>query len=291
MLRHMWVRCKHYMLIPKGIKSILWFSYYKDLYVAIIINLNKYNQFEDVKIYPTCFNEELIYKDTIFLGYEFTINNYNNILFSITDVYFYKGIQIFSLSYEKKFNIMKSFFKNDIRQISICKNSLIIGLPIILDNYKLIYNTINNNSYQVSSVLYIKKYNPKNFGISYHNIEENLEAVFKIKADIQNDIYNLYYKEENYDRFFNIALIKNYKSSVMMNKLFRNIKENNNLDLLEESDSDEEFENIELDKYVNLNKSVTMRCIFNSKFKKWYPVEVSKESIITKKELFNIIKK
>ena len=76
-----------------------------------------------------------------------------------------------------------------------------------------------------------------------------------------------------------------------MNKLFRNIKENNNLDLLEESDSDEEFENIELDKYVNLNKSVTMRCIFNSKFKKWYPVEVSKESIITKKELFNIIKK
>ena len=35
-----------------------------------------------------------------------------------------------------------------------------------------------------------------------------------------------------------------------MNKLFRNIKENNNLDLLEESDSEDEFENIQLDKYV-----------------------------------------
>ena len=37
-----------------------------------------------------------------------------------------------------------------------------------------------------------------------------------------------------------------------MNSLFRNIKENGNLDLLEESDDEEEFENIALDKFVYL---------------------------------------
>ena len=35
-----------------------------------------------------------------------------------------------------------------------------------------------------------------------------------------------------------------------MNTLFRNIKENQNLDALEESDDEEEFENISLDKFV-----------------------------------------
>ena len=37
-----------------------------------------------------------------------------------------------------------------------------------------------------------------------------------------------------------------------MNELFRNIKENSNLDLLEESDDEEEFENVNPDKYVYL---------------------------------------
>ena len=40
-----------------------------------------------------------------------------------------------------------------------------------------------------------------------------------------------------------------------MNSIFRNIKENRNLDLLEESDDEDEFENINLDKYL-LNKKI-----------------------------------
>ena len=39
-----------------------------------------------------------------------------------------------------------------------------------------------------------------------------------------------------------------------MNSIFRNIKENQNLDL-EESDSEDEFENIDVDKFVNLKKT------------------------------------
>jgi hypothetical protein len=59
-----------------------------------------------------------------------------------------------------------------------------------------------------------------------------------------------------------------------MNKLFRNIKENRNLDALEESDDDEEFENIQIDKFVDLNKVLKMRCNFNYKFQAWVPVQV-----------------
>ena len=59
-----------------------------------------------------------------------------------------------------------------------------------------------------------------------------------------------------------------------MNSIFRNIKENKNLDYLEESDSEEEFENISKDKFVDLEKEVTMKCVYNKKFDKWEPMEI-----------------
>ena len=103
---------------------------------------------------------------------------------------------------------------------------------------------------------------------------ENKTIVFKIKPDIQNDIYNLYCIENNVETFYNIAYIPDYKTSVMMNKLFRNIKENDNLDLLEESDDEDEFQNESADRFVDMNKSLLMICKYNYKFKKWYPVKV-----------------
>jgi hypothetical protein len=61
-----------------------------------------------------------------------------------------------------------------------------------------------------------------------------------------------------------------------MNKLFRNIKENDNLDALEESDDEEEFENELTNKFVYLDKSYKMICQYNNKFKKWLPIKISK---------------
>ena len=92
-------------------------------------------------------------------------------------------------------------------------------------------------------------------------------------ATIQDDIYNLYSveKDKEKEKFIGIAMISTYKCSVMMNKLFRNIKENDNLDLLEESEDEEEFENIKEDKYVDLNKSVLMKCVYSKRFKRWQP--------------------
>ena len=60
----------------------------------------------------------------------------------------------------------------------------------------------------------------------------------------------------------------------MMNTLFRNIKENTNLDLLEESDDEEEFENTKIDKFVNLDKVLIMECVYLKKFQKWQPIKI-----------------
>ena len=92
------------------------------------------------------------------------------------------------------------------------------------------------------------------------------------------------------EEMFDVAYIPDFKTSVYMNSLFRNIKENANLDALEESDDEEEFENDKPDKFVFLERAYNMVCVWNSKFKKWAPVRLAPrgEKIITKQELPSI---
>jgi hypothetical protein len=120
--------------------------------------------------------------------------------------------------------------------------------------------------------------------------DANKEVVFKVKPEIQNDIYNLFIydnKSETKYAFYGVAYIPDYTTSVMMNKLFRNIKENQNLDALEESDDEDEFEDERLDKYVYLEKEIKMICKYNQKFKKWYPCRLAgkHEKVAMKRDL------
>lgn len=107
----------------------------------------------------------------------------------------------------------------------------------------------------------------------------NIQATFIVRPNIQNDIYELFVRPTNNTRgcdpvFHNFAHIPSYKSSVMMNRLFRNIAENQSLDALEESEDETEFENTEPDKYVSLHKEYMMMCRFHKRFCRWVPFQV-----------------
>ena len=145
-------------------------------------------------------------------------------------------------------------------------------------------NNNNNNaqissaqisSAQISSAQIKAPFFPKqaNLGLMPKPMQPNPNAMltrtFVIRADAQNDIYYmLRSRDEPITANTMIAHIPNYKTSVMMNALFRNIKENRNLDALEESDDEEES----LIPLVDLNKRVPMSCAFNHRFKRWQPV-------------------
>jgi hypothetical protein len=104
-----------------------------------------------------------------------------------------------------------------------------------------------------------------------HNTQSRLKnAVFKVTADIQNDVYHLFAT----DGYINIAYIGSRESSVFMNGLFRTIRENENIDYGEESEDEEMFQNTNLDKYVDLKKERKMHCVYHAKFRKWVPISV-----------------
>ena len=105
-------------------------------------------------------------------------------------------------------------------------------------------------------------------------------SVFRVRADVQYDVYHLFaYGKNREEVYYGVAYIPNLRISIFMNLLFRYIRENENLDLIEESDDEEDFENMAVDKYVDLNKVLNIECIYHSKFKKWVPLRVIENSV------------
>lgn len=123
-----------------------------------------------------------------------------------------------------------------------------------------------------------------------------MATTFRVVADVQYDIYHLYARGgsvgsgtlESYT-YYGIACIPSYECSVMMNRYFRNIRENENIDYIEESDTEEDFENLDCCRYVDLNKEMFMECTFHEKFRKWQPVvESTREKVVRIEKLVRI---
>ena len=186
---------------------------------------------------------------------------------------------------------MQQLLKKYIRQAYFNNNSVLMGLPLIDTNYYNLTNKLNNLYYDVFCIQYRLLYKNKPYLNELIKINKLIYKYFLVKATIINDIYELYVLNENKYEKFTIAYIPDYKCSVMMNSLFRNIKENNNLDALEESDDEEEFENIGLDKFVDLDKKYIMKCLYLPKFKSWKPIEVANEKVSQKREILFYKKK
>ena len=132
------------------------------------------------------------------------------------------------------------------------------------------YNNNNNNSNSLNNrtnfISNNNKYNNNN-----NNKKSNIinEAFLNIKAGANQDEYFIL----NNNEYYSNLLINSYNLSKLMNSYFRNIKENINLDSLEESDDEDEFNDETLNKYVDLEKNIIFKCYYNKKFKKWTPID------------------
>jgi hypothetical protein len=280
-----------YMLIPKGQKSFAWFTYWKEKNYCFILLLNDKNNICDITPYPVCFDSKLSL-GTVVYGTLFRNNNLTH--FSCEDIFYYKGTNV-KTNFLDKLVLLNEMFDNNISQTAYTSEFLILGLPIMKTNYDKIISSINGLSYKVYGIqmygtqMYgTNKQGNNILGIYKINTPTFPEAIFIVKPLLEADIYELYTQEKSYgnDKSYGIALVPSYKSSVMMNSLFRHIKENGNLDLLEESD-DEEYENTNISKFVDLDKSYKMKCVYIKKFRKWQPIEVvdSKIKLTTYKEI------
>ena len=196
-----------------------------------------------------------------------------------------------NISYLIKLETLGKIFKNEISQSALNNTFIIFGLPLMHTDFNSLLRDIQLLPYKINQLkhrFFDKKNTRKILTMNYFkpgnqysitNISKNTlsKAVFKVTADVEPDIYNLFFYKNGLEEYYDIACIPDYKTSVMMNKLFRKIKENDNLDAIEESDNEDEFEDGKEDKYVYLERSFKLNCEYNHKFKRWYPVSLAEE--------------
>ena len=264
-----------YIAIPYGKKYFTWFTYYEDKPVCILVELNRYkNDYSIKQIYSvsSSFHSSLSL-GTILYGTIVTKSGYK--LFVLENIYYYKGKDVSHYPMNKKIKIFSLFFKEDIQCKIYHRGQIIFTMPVYDINFDRYVSKMSLALYRIYSTQTrkIDKYDTFYNYEPIHKINRD-EKNFMVKPLLQNDIYELYDVNYNNNISIGIACVNSYKTSVLLNKLFRNIKENSDLDALELSDSDDEFENISKDKYVNLEKKILMKCVYRNKFKMWEPVSI-----------------
>jgi hypothetical protein len=309
--------------IIQGKKGYIWFSFYKDEDVCFFMEINREKKISKIRIININFDRSLSL-GTIFYG-TLVENEGKKQIFIIEDIFFYKGITMKNSLFKERLGFLDSFFQKDLKDF--LNNEIILSLPAMwyIDqdkDYECEYkipdfwktriinfpihhlqyrslserspymNVFNQNVFINANTKKEMPNKPLQTKLIIENFNKpqfKIPTVFLISADIQYDIYHLFvYGKGSQTIYYNIAYIPNYKTSVFMNKIFRKIRENDNLDYIEESEDEEDFQNNDEDKFVDLQKMIMMECIFSPKFKKWIPTKIVKgEKVVHISQLTN----
>ena len=281
-----------YIAIPNKNKCFVWFTYYQNnnvCFVASIIN----DKVTNIRSYPCCFNTQLSL-GTVLYGSLVTTDKQP--VFCAEDILQYKGQHIDKFPWNKRITYLSNFIQNT-KPLVFSKNFLIISMPLFSKDYKELEIFIENSVYDIEYIQARSFDSQKFSNFSINQINRRLRnslptAIFHVKPCIQADIYDLYCYSRGRE-FYDMANIPNFKTSKFMNSIFRNIRENSNLDTIEESEDEDEFENIAEDKYVDMNCAKTMKCVYSFRFRRWTPIEILNPTskLTTYKELKLLEKK
>jgi hypothetical protein len=297
----------YFRIIPKGHKGLLWFK--KDsknntfCYFISMKNINSfkrgrfntknntYAKFTKHKSRYSDNNSNIKTKDVFYMKqfyssfHPYLTNGHSGTIlfgthfsqdsihyFSTEDILYYKGECLQTSNWNIKFNVMYEVLNENIRNEVYSKHNIVVLSSFIRKITKNIDENqfIETLPYSVYSIQYLTgRYN--NIYTKKYTTQRKQYKMFNVQAELNNDIYSIYDSNNNNIGYLHIP---SFEKSVMMNSLFRTIKENTNLDYLEESDDEEEFENIDTTKFVDLHKTILIKCLFNDKHKMWEPIEL-----------------
>ncbi len=288
--------------IPAGKKHLIWFTYDNDTDIAILLDLNKSNQIvgsRRVNV-PALTTES--YYGTLLYG---TIIQDGELpVFVIEDLCHYRGRNVRHLLFGEKLTYLQKLFEKDLPDQCDINDGLIVVLPYMrvsrdaeLESLPF-YESMTKPAKYVSHHIQFrssgkvapylnhiyKKPQPvvelstqilvPRTDVNYRLPAYSRTAVFRVVADIRDDVYHMFaYGAQETNVYVNVLYIGTRQQSKYMNSLFRNIKENINIDYGEESDDEETFQDMRLDKYVDLTREHNIECVFNRKFRMWEPVK------------------
>ena len=301
--------------IPLGRKYFLWFTYP----VCYVLGLDKDKQIcsvEELKEIPEPQGFKL---GTIVYCTLVVKDDASKPVYVAEDIYQFRGTALHNLSFGDRIGFLRDFVKLvpsvalPIMWFAQAGSSMSPCVPANLDEKLTGYTTHHIQYREVKRVApYINVAIPKK-GVKEVVVASSAEvaqklhatavldplpafdygkpafrypATFHVMADAQLDLYHLYAyggisRDGQANRVYcGLAGIQSYKTSVFMNRVFRRIRENDNLDLAEESEDEADFENMDTNKFVDLDKVAQIECLFSVRHKKWIPIKLSTDKIV-----------
>ena len=290
------------LAVPPGKKAFLWFTFMGEDDVCLLMELGREKKVGRISVVgkdvPVKLALNTLFYGTIWIPDE---SKPDQRYFLIEDAFFSEGVPLKKLMFSEKLGFIESIMASV--QTS-CK--IPVYLPVMwrkddqIDDAVIPATHVSKIPYPIHHLQYrslttvapflnislAKKIGappatedlmalmipPPSPQYDFGKPQYKMPTVFEIKADLQFDIYHLYaFGAKSKREYYGLAYIPNYKTSVLMNGIFRNIKENKSLDYIEESDDEDDFQDMRIDKYVDLKKTAVMECMFHPKFKRWVP--------------------
>uniref|UniRef100_A0A6C0I3F9 Uncharacterized protein n=1 Tax=viral metagenome TaxID=1070528 RepID=A0A6C0I3F9_9ZZZZ len=293
------------LAIPVGKKVFAWFTYDGEEDVCFIADLNREKKITTLKKVDNLSVSVQLALGTVLYGTMVEEQEGSPSFFVAEDIYYFRGYSVKHAVFTERLDMMRLVLEDmnsKTIQGGLIRFVIRFVLPVInaipIKDEKTIGYAVHHYQYRSSNKImpYLNVFQNKkviaeggrtsgsNSTMQFEtmNIKKDLSkpqyrypTIFQVTADIQYDIYHLFAcGKNNMPVYYDVAYIPNCKSSVFMNGLFRNIRENKNLDYIEESDDEDDFQNIKEDKYVDVNRVLLMECTFHTKFRKWIPLRV-----------------
>lgn len=287
--------------IPTGKKQLIWFTFDNEDNIAILIDINKSHQIvKTTRIHVPALTIETYY-GTLLYGTMVPTGDGN--VFVIEDLCHYRGRNVKYLLFGEKLTYLQKLFVKDLPEQSLThEDRIILALPYMrvstdadLDSLPFYESMTKPAKYVTHHIQFrssstvapylnhiYKKPQPvvepsTTVLIPRTDVNPRLpayskNAVFRVVADIRDDVYHMFAYSGSNPVYVNVAYIGTREQSKYMNSLFRKIKENINIDYGEESDDEETFQDMRVDKYVDLACEHMVECAFNRKFRMWEPI-------------------
>lgn len=282
------------LAIPVGKKAFAWFTYEGENDVCYLADLNRDKKITTLKKVENIIVPVDLAIGTVLYGTIVAEEEDKTPFFVVEDIYYYQGYPVKHACFLERMDMIRivldSVNPSSIHFVmpviwSIHSAEPTAGYPVHHHQYRSTYkimpylNVFINKKITAPVIEEKKKstfvYETIRFRKDFNKPQYRYPATFQVTADIQYDIYHLYaFGRNNLPVYYDVAYIPNCKTSVFMNQLFRNIRENTNLDYIEESDDEDDFQNIDADKYVDVNKVLLIECSFHTKFRRWVPIRV-----------------
>jgi hypothetical protein len=267
-----------YQVLPAGKRCSVWFTYdkHKGGNTCYLVFEQKGQQTFEQAV--ACFDNELAY-GTVVSGVLISNVKESAPIFCIDSISYYKGVYVRHNNYQKKLNILsKMFNKPEVSNVS-ADHVLRFAIPILCNSYHDAQAHMGKLPYKTLGVrlLGLKEKDPIGDVTLVPSELEEQTFVFSVKPNQEPDSYSLFGFDKNIGRkrFAGKAIVCSYDQSKKLNSLFRIIRENDDIDLIEESEDEDTFEDISEQKFIKPNVHLKMFCKYNSKFRKWELLSVA----------------